>query len=45
LQASQAPLQPALQQTPSTQFPVVHSFPAAQLDPFAFLATHAVTEQ
>jgi hypothetical protein len=31
-----------LQQTPSTQFPVEHSLPAAQVVPFAFLQVPAV---
>jgi hypothetical protein len=40
-----APVQAALQQTPSTQKPLVHSSAAVQPTPFACLATHAVPEQ
>ncbi len=36
LQAWQAPQLALPQQTPSTQLPVMHSFPAEQLEPLAF---------
>jgi hypothetical protein len=45
LQASHAPEQAALQQTPSTQIPLVHSLAAPQAAPFAFFAVHVLTLQ
>ena len=45
LQASHAPPQAVLQQTPSTQLPEVHSLAAAQAVPLAFFATQAPAEQ
>jgi hypothetical protein len=45
LQASQAPPQAALQQTPSTQLPLVHALPAAQEAPLPCLGTQAPFSQ
>jgi hypothetical protein len=40
LQARQAPEQEPVQQTPSTQEPLVHSLAAPQVCPLGFLVTH-----
>lgn len=40
-----APVQALLQQTPSTQLPVVHSLPAVQVAPLVFFGTHVLIKQ
>ena len=45
LQALQSPLQALLQQKPSTQLPVPHSFVALQAEPCVFFVTQAVPLQ
>ena len=45
LQATQAPAQASLQQTPSTQLALVHSSAAAHVMPFDFFATHTPARQ
>jgi hypothetical protein len=45
LQATQAPAQASLQQTPSTQLPLPHSSTAAHVMPLPFFATHTPARQ
>jgi hypothetical protein len=45
LQASQAPPQAVLQQTPSTQLPEPHWLAAVHVTPLGFLATQVVPLQ
>jgi len=45
LQASQAPAQEVLQQTPSAQLPLAHWFAAEQVEPLLFLAKQAPAPQ